>query len=865
MGKSEVWLRIIVFVLFVCHGAVATQYGLSSSKVRLPGVDIIGPATVETPATDPRIHEAPPVRLLRSAVGTPSRVPVKAKPAREHPLRPESPEGWVAIKTEDFEGAFPNDWDLLGTPTWDDELYRYHAGSWSGYCVGSSVSPPGPYPSNANSWMIYGPFSLSDASDARVDFYRWLDTEQDYDYLKWLASVDGTNFYGWQTSGYAPSWQSTYFDLQTVPTLGNLCGQSQVWIAFRFTSDESNEYEGAYIDDIILQEYTSSQPDLVPYAPSGWDLPIVPSNVTGTHTVPTTLLAGTNYVDWAGKNEGSAATADTFFTYLCLDGTPLAGWYTPPPVNPGATIYVNDYQTTIAAGSHTLMTTLDSTDRIDESNENNNRYSHSWTWVDGGGGPYEHLTITSSSLSTSFASLKPFLLDHLSLHDTVVTTEYIYSSQSGRDNPEKIRNFIKYAYQNWQTTYVLLGGDADVIPCRYAYAYAGGPASIPCDLYYSDLDGDWDANANDVFGEFADSVDMYPDVFVGRAAVSNGTAAALFVQKFLAYSSDSTAAYLSKAVLGGFDLNSQTHGESTMEFYEDTYVPSSMKPCNKVYDSHTGDHRSNLMAYLEAGQHFWIHTDHGNKDCLGCGYTNHDWLLYPNDLYGLTNGDNLTIFMSIACLVGAFDTSDCIAEHFLNAPSGGGVAALVNSREGWYTPGVNPQRSLSAAYIEACLYYLFGHATGNASLEDVAIGKSAFVPLADTDGYYRWIMYEMNLFGDPAMQVWIPSPTGVSENPGSDGPPGAPMLATSSHFRSSAVLRVRLPRSGRVRLGIYDRAGRMVKCVASSDMLAGRHDFVWDGRTDNGADVSAGIYYARLEAKQGSSHCKLVRLGKELP
>ncbi len=863
---SNTRTRIVALLLLVWSGAAFAQYGLHSSYQRLPGVEIIGPTTVGAHTTDQQSREATMERAPRPAALNPNHDATKAKPARNRARRSESTDGWATIKSEDFEGAFPNEWDLRGTPTWDDETYRSHGGSWSGYCVGSTIDPPGPYPSNANSWMIYGPFSLSDASDARLDFYRWLNTEANYDYLKWLASIDGSSFYGWQTSGSAQTWTSDTFDLKTVPTLGNLCGQSQVWIAFAFSSNGTNQYEGAYVDDVVLQKYTSSgQPDLTYYQPSGWDFPIVPSNITGTHTVPSTLLAGTAYIDWAGTNAGTAATTDTFFTYLYRDGTPLAGWYSPPPVNPGASFYVNDYQTTVTAGSHTLMTFTDSTNRIAESNENNNRYSHSWTWdasVD-----YDHVTITSSAFAPRFASLSSFVEAHLGLNDTVVTVENIYAAFPGRDNPEKIRNFIKYAYTYWSTTHVLLGGDADIVPCRKAYGYVNEEEDLlPCDLYYSDLDGDWDANANSVFGEVGDSVDMYPDVYVGRSSASVEATVDQFVQKFLTYSSDSTAAYLSKVVLGGFDLDAQTYGETTMEFYEDTYVPSSMKPCNRVYDSYTSNHKAAMMAYLNAGQHFWIHTDHGGKDGLGCGYFRHDHqCFYPSDLYGLTNGNNLTIFISIACLIGAFDTSDCIAEDFLNADNGGGVAAVVNSREGWFNPGINPQRSLSAAYVEAYLYYLFGHGTGNASLEDIAIGKATLVPLAGTNRTYRWCMYEMNLFGDPAMQVWIPTDVGVSEGPGSAGPPGALTMRAQTHFESGTRLQVRLPQGGHVRLGIYDRTGRKVKYVVNSHMQAGYHDFIWDGRTDNGADVSAGVYYARLETDQSSCQCKLVRLGRELP
>jgi hypothetical protein len=181
--------------------------------------------------------------------------------------------GWEPMRCQDFEGMFPYDWTLYGDPTWGEELLRSHGGNTSGYCVGSSIDPPGPYPPNANSWMVYGPFSLVGATDARLDFDRWLDTEVDCDSLYWLASSDGQNFSGYGTSGREQTWVSQYFDLKDVPGLGNLCGEPQVWIAFYFKSDACVEYEGVYIDDVLLQKYinmgdydhvTITDPDFAP-------------------------------------------------------------------------------------------------------------------------------------------------------------------------------------------------------------------------------------------------------------------------------------------------------------------------------------------------------------------------------------------------------------------------------------------------------------------------------------------------------------------------------------------------------------------------------------------------------------------------
>jgi hypothetical protein len=173
------------------------------------------------------------------------------------------------MMNEDFEGLFPegNGWTLdYGTNgyTWDDDDYKPHSGSRSGWCAdGSYAGNPDldpqfdNYPNDMNAWMIYGPFDLSDATDARVVFEYWLDSETGYDYFNWFASTDGVNFYGYQTSGYSAGWVNEIFDLASVPTLGDLSGESQVWIAFVFSSDYIVNYTGAFVDDISIEKTTT--------------------------------------------------------------------------------------------------------------------------------------------------------------------------------------------------------------------------------------------------------------------------------------------------------------------------------------------------------------------------------------------------------------------------------------------------------------------------------------------------------------------------------------------------------------------------------------------------------------------------------
>jgi hypothetical protein len=104
--------------------------------------------------------------------------------------------------------------------------------------------------------MVYGPFSLAGATAADLQFKLWLNSESGSDEVFWGASTNGADFYGWSTSGYSIGWADAMLDLSEVYMLGNLLGETEVWIALVFESDYSvNSPEGAYVDDIILREY----------------------------------------------------------------------------------------------------------------------------------------------------------------------------------------------------------------------------------------------------------------------------------------------------------------------------------------------------------------------------------------------------------------------------------------------------------------------------------------------------------------------------------------------------------------------------------------------------------------------------------
>jgi len=185
--------------------------------------------------------------------------------------------GWELIMSEEFEGVFPSSgWnafvpDGYADAWWDDQSYRSYGGSGSVFCadIGSQrVDAGSDYPNNMYSWMIYGPFNLSDASDAELNYMYWLESELNYDRFYTMVSIDGSSFYGQSMSGNSGGWANRLVDLKSVPYLGDVSGESSVYIAFIFLSDESiNDYEGAYVDDIYLLKYVDDVTvDLVPYS-----------------------------------------------------------------------------------------------------------------------------------------------------------------------------------------------------------------------------------------------------------------------------------------------------------------------------------------------------------------------------------------------------------------------------------------------------------------------------------------------------------------------------------------------------------------------------------------------------------------------
>jgi hypothetical protein len=366
----------------------------------------------------------------------------------------------------------------------------------------------------------------------------------------------------------------------------------------------------------------------------------------------------------------------------------------------------------------------------------------------------DYAIITSSTLASSFQSLADWRTKK-GFYTRIFKTDSINGAYPGRDLQEKIRNFIIDYWNNHGLIYVLLAGDNSIVPARRARCVVSNETGdIPSDLYYADLQWSWDGNRNNVFGEMnGDTVDLFYDLYIGRASVDNATQVNTFINKTLFYEKTPTADYLQSMLLpyvmlwssSGYSgrVVSETIANKTPAGWRDAYIanPTTTTP---MRDS------------INRGYHFCHVAAHG--DDYGF-YTESGLTIYSTTTAsGQNNSTRPVILNSIACISGNFEAEDCLAEALMNNANGGAVATMMNSRYGWGTPPtMGPSEKLDCIFYD---YYFSG--------DTVEIGrnhcssKNVYGYIAQNQAVWRWCYYELNLFGDPALPLWYGAPGTMS-------------------------------------------------------------------------------------------------------
>lgn len=384
------------------------------------------------------------------------------------------------------------------------------------------------------------------------------------------------------------------------------------------------------------------------------------------------------------------------------------------------------------------------------------------------GSDVDAVIITSNALASTWQALADWKTRR-GVPTVLRTVEWIEANyRRGSDRQETIRTFIRDAYTKWGVRYVLLAGDTDTLPARYGYSGFGEESeqSIPSDMYFACLDGNWNRDGDARWGEgvvdfsdAGDSTDLYAEVFVGRVPLASAVDAGAFIGKVIAYENPVITDYQSKVVMIGEVIfpADWTGGTITLDggIFSDEVLTyhSACVDSVRLYENYTAFPgsipltKSNTLAQLNAGAGFVNHIGHGFRYNMSCG----DASIVNDDAFALTNGDRRFILYMANCTAAAFDFP-CLAEAYLESP-GGAVAVLGATRSAFALPSRNYNREFFRAV----------HTNGYAHLGEAFVqSRLPFTPNAsfDTSDHYTHLLY--NYLGDPEMVMHTCNPVPAS-------------------------------------------------------------------------------------------------------
>ncbi|HNY10499.1 MAG TPA: C25 family cysteine peptidase [Candidatus Wallbacteria bacterium] len=349
--------------------------------------------------------------------------------------------------------------------------------------------------------------------------------------------------------------------------------------------------------------------------------------------------------------------------------------------------------------------------------------------------------------------------------------EDITASSSGKDNAEKLRNFLRKKYNDNNLKYALLAGGglskAPIIPVRTLHAgftWDGQnfDQELPADTYYANLDGSFDGNGNGIYGEPNDGdngadIDMISELSVGRAPVENAIQIENFVKKTMAAYDYADAADFGKVLFSGENLfpgifgssymgeienGSSTHGFTTCG-YPAAYPRTSLQDTpNKKWSS------TDMINTLNSGIYIINHIGHSSVTS--------NMRLSSWNLSKLVNSKYYLLYTQ-GCYCGRFTDNGCILASHVTM-FGGAYAVIGNSSYGLGPEDPDPDTNVVTRGASEYFHRQFTNAVfaqGKNRLGDAnQASKEANIKFMG-HGTTRWVYYELNLLGDPYLPLKI--------------------------------------------------------------------------------------------------------------
>src|SRR5215471_11396579 len=383
-------------------------------------------------------------------------------------------------------------------------------------------------------------------------------------------------------------------------------------------------------------------------------------------------------------------------------------------------------------------------------------------------GPAEgYLIITTDALASEFQPLAHWKR-RLGLPCTIQTIEALrVQYPSAADDAERMRLWIRDQYTGPGARWVLLGGTAALVPTRVCYTQFYGGQSIPTDLYFSCLNGSWNADGDALWGEGytsandpGDGVDLTPQVWVGRAPVTNAAEAHAFVVRSMQASLEPAHPRPPRALLAAEVLFPQVWSQGDAVQLDGAEIAEGLLPrlsaggfaSQRLYENDLdpawtpGSLPLSRQAFLDAfnqGNDLVLVFDTETQTELGMGGT--DVVTVP-DIEALTN----TLPLSHVYLWGGegpLGPDSPIGPAFFNTPGGGpgGAATVVGLTQFAFPTAL---RSYADEYFRLLI-----DEDVRAVGETLGRSRLPFVPFSQFDGVNRWTQMSLELFGDPQLSL----------------------------------------------------------------------------------------------------------------
>ena len=303
---------------------------------------------------------------------------------------------------------------------------------------------------------------------------------------------------------------------------------------------------------------------------------------------------------------------------------------------------------------------------------------------------YEYCVITSQNLKDAFTRLVAWKREK-GLNAGVVCKENILNNayiagdtvSSIYDDAGKIRQYLQYAYASGVTKYVLFGGNDSILPIRYGTDFTFVNSTqiqdpIPSDLYFSELNSNWNKDGDIYYGEGNENKDYESELYVGRLLCTNSQEIQNYTDKLLRYEmnpGNGDFSYLKKALYTQVDQMQNGHEQNTIAAQLQTIFPidTIYSEMPSGYAPHpTAPYGNDVIAELNQRYGYASWGGHGNptsitvksdscaKDPMYAITSVQGNIPYvvqetANGLNNLTNKDYPMFVYSTACTITPFD------------------------------------------------------------------------------------------------------------------------------------------------------------------------------------------------------------------